>query len=64
MEMTYSLVHTNMEKGSIFCIHQKKNFLFQPNILVNFFNNIYPIWENSDIKQRSQKTFAYGDTFA
>jgi hypothetical protein len=38
--------------------------LLQPKILVRFFNNFYPKWENSENKQRSQKTFAYGDTFA
>jgi hypothetical protein len=63
----------------VFCIYQKSRnvdmiflmyqckmgqTLLQPKILVRFFNNIYPNWENSDNKQRSQKTFAYGDTFA
>jgi hypothetical protein len=50
----------------IFLMYQCKmgQTLLQPKILVRFFNNIYPNWENSDNKQRSQKTFAYGDTFA
>jgi hypothetical protein len=57
----------NLDRNFLTYVSMKnwsKTPLLQPKFLVNFFNNIYPNWENSDNKQRSQKTFAYGDTFA